>query len=126
MLNDVVRKRSTVFLFSDFLAKDYAPLLKIANKKHDVVGLVVEDPTERNFPTLGTSIELEDAETGETFSLKPRKAFGEKFQNVWVERKEKRDKIFSSVGMDAIEIETGKPYIDALVRFFKVRAKRFR
>lgn len=126
MLNDVVRKRSTVFLFSDFLTQNYTSLLKIANKKHDVVALVVEDPTEKNFPALGTSIELEDAETGETFSLRPGKAFGEKFQNVGRERKEARDKVFSSVGMDSIEIETGKPYIDALIRFFKIRSRRFR
>ncbi len=126
VLNDVVTKRSTVFLFSDFLAKDYETLLKIANKKHDVVGLVVEDATEKEFPGFSGSVELQDAETGETFTLHSRRAFGERFKDVWAKRKEKRDRIFASVGMDAIEIETGKPYISALVRFFKARAKRFR
>lgn len=126
VLNDVVTKRSTVFLFSDFLAKDYETLLKIANKKHDVVGLVVEDATEKEFPGFSGSVELEDAETGETFTLHSRRAFGERFKDVWAKRKEKRDRVFASVGMDAIEIETGKPYISALVRFFKARAKRFR
>ena len=126
MLNDVVTKRGTVFLFSDFLSPDYQSLLKIANKKHDVVGLVIEDPTEKAFPRLGTSIELQDAETGETFALSPRKAFGERFKNGWVQRKETRDRIFAGIGMDAIEIETGKPYIDALIRFFKIRSRRFR
>src|SRR6185503_10156025 len=49
-LNDVVTKRSTVFLFSDFMDRDYKKILKISNKKHDVVAVVVEDPSEKEFP----------------------------------------------------------------------------
>ncbi len=125
-LNDVITKRSTVFLFSDFLAQGYEKLLKIAHKKHDVVAVVVEDPTEKEFPVLRGSIELEDEETGEVFTLNMRKSFREKFKTVGSERKEGRDKIFSSVGLDHIELETGTPYINALVRFFKARERRFR
>ena len=125
-LNDVVTKRSTVFLFSDFLARDFEKLLKISHKKHDVVAIVVEDPTEKEFPSLGGSMELEDAETGETFTLNVRRGFKERFKSEWLKRKEIRDKIFSSVGLDRIEIETGTPYIDSLIHFFKTRQKRFR
>jgi len=125
-LNDVITKRSTVFLFSDFLAEGYEKLLKIAHKKHDVVAVVVEDPTEKEFPVLRGSIELEDEETGEVFTLNTGKSFQEKFKTTGSERKEGRDKIFSSVGLDHIELETGTPYINALVRFFKARERRFR
>ena len=125
-LNDVITKRSTAFLFSDYLADGYEKLLKIAHKKHDVVAIVVEDPTEREFPALSGTVELEDAETGETFALSVHKGFKERFKKQWAKRKEDRNKIFSSVGLDHIELETGTPYIDALVRFFKTRERRFR
>ncbi len=125
-LNDVITKRSTVFLFSDFLAEDYEKRLKVAFKKHDIVAMVVEDPTEKNFPLLGGTVELEDAETGETFALSAGKRFRERFKNVGLRRREARDRIFSSVGLDHIEIETGTSYIDALIRFFKIRERRFR
>ncbi len=125
-LNDVVTKRATVFLFSDFMDRDYRTLLKISNKKHDVVAVVVEDPTEKAFPALRSMVELEDAETGERFVLGSAKNFKKRFHEEWQRRKEERDKIFASVGIDRIEIETGKPYIQALVRFFKTREKRFR
>jgi uncharacterized protein (DUF58 family) len=125
-LSDVVTKRSTVFLFSDFIADNYEKLLKIAFKKHDLVAVVVEDPTEKAFPALRGSVELEDAETGELFSLKTGRGFSEKFKREWEKRREARNQIFSSVGLDHIELETGKPYIDALVRFFKTRERRFR
>ena len=126
ILNDVVTKRATVFLFSDFMDKDYKKLLKISNKKHDVVAVVVEDPSEKEFPVLHSMVELEDAETGERFVLSGAKNFQKRFHDEWERRKEERDKIFTSVGLDRIEIETGKPYIQALVRFFKTRAGRFR
>ncbi len=125
-LNDVITKRSTVFLFSDFLADDYEKRLKVAFKKHDIVAMVVEDPTEKDFPLLGGTVELEDAETGETFALSAGKGFRERFKNVGQKRREARDRIFSSVGLDHIQIETGTSYIDALIRFFKIRERRFR
>ncbi len=125
-LNDAVKKRSTVFLFSDFLSENYEKLLKIAFKKHDIVAVVVEDPTEKDFPALSGPIEMQDAETGEMFSLRPGRGFKERFKNEWVKRTQVRDKLFSSVGLDHIEIETGTPYINSLIRFFKAREKRFR
>ncbi len=125
-LNDVITKRSTVFLFSDFLAEGYERLLKVAFKKHDIVSIVVEDPTEKEFPSLGGAIQLEDAETGESFTLRARRGFKERYKTEWAKRKEERNKLFSSVGLDHIELETGTPYIDPLIRFFKVRERRFR
>ncbi len=126
MLNDSVKKRSTVFLFSDFISENYEKLLKVAFKKHDIVAVVVEDPTEKDFPALSGSIELQDAETGEMFTLRSGGGFKERFKNEWTKRKAERDKIFSSVGLDHIEIETGTPYINSMIRFFKVRERRFR
>jgi uncharacterized protein (DUF58 family) len=125
-LNDVVTKRSTVFLFSDFIASGYEKLLKIAHKKHDVTAVVIEDPSEKAFPALGSLVEVEDAESGERFVFGAGKSFRERFRKEWESRKEKRDDVFNSVGLDSIELEPGKPYIRSLVHFFKTRAKRAR
>ena len=126
VLNDVVTKRSTVFLFSDYMSENYEKLLKIAHKKHDVVAIVVEDPTENRFPMLDGTLELEDAETGETFTLRTHHGFVDRFKKEAVNRRESRERLFSQVGLDHIEIETGRAYIEPLIRFFKSRTKRFR
>jgi hypothetical protein len=42
------------------------------------------------------------------------------------QEKEKRDKIFKSMNVDFIDIFTDKSYIEPLVKFFRMRAKRFR
>ena len=123
-LNDVVTKRSTVFLFSDFISPSYEKLLKIAYKKHDVVAVVIEDPTERSFPTLQSPLEVEDAETGERLVFNASRSFRERYAQEWQKQQVARGRIFLSVGLDSIELETDKPYIAALVRFFKNREKR--
>lgn len=123
-LIDVVTKRATVFLFSDFIARDYGKLLKIAHKKHDLVAVVVEDPTEKEFPSLGAMVNLEDAESGERFVFGAGRSFKERFKKEWEKRKASRDQTFRSVGLDSIELETGKPYIRSLIHFFKTRSKR--
>ena len=125
-LNDVITKRSTVFLFSDFLSEKYEKLLKIAHKKHDVVAVVVEDPSEKEFPSLRSPVELQDAETGERFVMTTPNNFKKRYHEEWEKRKSARDDVFQSVGLDRIEIETGRPYIQALTRFFKTREKRLR
>jgi uncharacterized protein (DUF58 family) len=126
MLNDVVTKRSTVFLFSDFLAEGFERMLKVSHKKHDLVSIVIEDPTEKEFPSLGATVDLEDAETGEVFALHPGRGFKDRYRRKWQERKDTRDTLFASMGIDRIEVETGTPYIEPLIRFFKTRERRAR
>ena len=82
--------------------------------------------TEREFPKLFGVLDLQDAETGEVFSLRPKKKFREKYKELTAQRKGKLNSLFSSVGIDHIEFETGKPYIEALIRFFKMRERRYR
>ncbi len=124
LLNDVVTKRSTVFLISDFITSGYEKLLKISHKKHDVTALVVEDVSEKTFPAIGMPVDLEDAETGEVFSLAGSAGFRRRFHNVWESRKQEREKTFTGMGLDFINLEAGVSYIDALIRFFKNRARR--
>ena len=120
----MVTRHSTVFLISDFISENYEKLLKISHKKHDVTAIVVEDPTEKLFPAVGGRIDLEDAETGEVFSLGTGKRFRERFKDAYDLRSQEREKIFSAAGLDFVAIETGTTFIDPLIQFFKNRIKR--
>lgn len=125
-LSRVIRRRSTVFLVSDFLSKDYTRALRIANKKHDIVGIHIVDPRELSMPDVGY-IELEDAETGETllinsFDRKVRQLFGKRTSDAMSQK----EKLFRSMNVDSIVIRTDESYFEPLIRFFRMRAKRFR
>ena len=123
-LNTVCRRRAVVFLISDFIARGYETALRITNKKHDVIAINITDPRERELPGVGM-VALEDAETGETLLVdttdeQVRKAYRflaeEKFQQ--------RLSTFKAAHIDYIDIRTDMPYIDTLLKFFRMREKR--
>lgn len=125
-LSQVTRRRSVVFLVSDFLSSGYEKALRIANKRHDIVAVTISDPREIDLPNVGF-IELEDAETGETFlvdtsNLDVRNDFSDATNTAVHER----EKLFRSLNVDYIDIRTDQSYIEPLIRFFRMRAKRFR
>jgi uncharacterized protein (DUF58 family) len=122
-LNGVQKRRSVVFLVSDFLGGGgYEKLLKAASRHHDVVCVAVEDPAESALPDVGL-VELEDPESGElmlvdTSSKKVRELFS---QRARAEREELR-RLFVKNAIDAIYVSTDKPYIDEVRSLFKRRA----
>jgi uncharacterized protein (DUF58 family) len=123
-LSRVIRRRSIVFLISDFLAENYEKALQVANKKHDVIAVDIIDPREVELPNVGF-IELEDAETGETVlvdttSSGVRSNFFSRAQA----GRSGREKFFKSIGVDNINIHTDQSYVEPITRFFRMRAKR--
>ena len=125
-LSRIIRRRSVVFLVSDFLSTDYQKALRIANKRHDIVAVHIVDPREREMPSVGF-LELEDAETGErllvdTSDPELRRLYSQRSGDAMTQR----DQLFKSMGLDSIVIDTGESYLEPLVRFFRARAKRFR
>ncbi len=63
-LNSTIKKRSILFLLSDFMDSGYEKILRIVAKKHDLIGVVLEDQRENELPKMGL-VKLTDAETGE-------------------------------------------------------------
>jgi uncharacterized protein (DUF58 family) len=125
-LSRIIRRRSVVFLVSDFLSTDYQKALRIANKRHDIVAVHIVDPREREMPSVGY-LELEDAETGERLLVNTgdpelRRLYSQKSGDAMTQR----DQLFKSMGLDSIVIDTSESYLEPLVRFFRARAKRFR
>lgn len=125
-LSRVTQRRAVVFLVSDFISSGYEKALQIANKRHDIVSITITDPRELELPNVGF-IELEDAETGETFlvdtsSTDVRSEFATE-TSVTVQQ---REKLFRSLNVDYINIRTDQSYAEPLMRFFRMRAKRFR
>jgi len=123
-LNKVTIRKTVTFLISDFLALGYEKAMQIANKRHDLIAIQVEDPREREFPSLGI-IELEDSENGEKAVIDTRNSLlREQYKNIAITQKEKLISLFRHANVDFIEVDTKKPYIEPLMRFFRMREKR--
>ena len=122
--NNVIKKRAVCFVISDFMGDNFEAPLKIANKKHDVVTISINDKREEELPNIGI-IPMQDAETNEiiyvdTSSRKIRDNFYEKQKNIT----RYLHKLFPSLGVDIIDLYTGRDYVKPMINFFKNRIKR--
>jgi len=123
-LNTVFRRRAVVFLISDFIAHGYETALRITNKKHDVIAINITDPLERELPGVGM-VALEDAETNETLLIDTTDEQLRKAYRVLAEEKfQQRLSTFKAAHIDYLDIRTDTPYIDTLLKFFRMREKR--
>lgn len=122
----VAKRRSVVFLVSDFMAGGHERALGVAARRHDLVAVRVGDVRERRLPPVGL-MDLEDAETGRRVLVRTSsRRFRERFREAAARDREAQDELFRRCGMDAIDVTTGEPYERSLRRFFEERARRAR
>ncbi len=122
----VFRKKSVMFLISDFMAFGYERALKRAIRRHDLIAIVISDPREEALPRVGL-LEIEDAETGRTMVIDTSDpALQKLFRARAIEGRSQRRRLFKKLGIDFIELGTDRPYDLPLVRFFEARARRAR
>ena len=125
-LERIQKRKSVVFLISDFRDNNYEKPLKRINSRHDLVAISVADRRETEFPDVGL-IELEDTETGEIIlfdssSTKTRRHFQKKN----LDEINKRKKFFLENKIDNIEINADQPYTQSLIHFFQYRHRKDR
>ncbi len=123
-LAKVLRRKATVFLISDFLATDFEKALAAVGRKHDVIAVRTSDPREAEFPEVGL-ITLQDAETGEVVVVDSRSSrIRHLFQSRGEQERSSQDQLLRSLKIDELELTTGKPYINDLSNFFRMREKK--
>jgi uncharacterized protein (DUF58 family) len=122
--NRVIKRRSVVFLVSDFLSEGFLQPLQIANRKHDTIAIKITDPRESTFEDVGL-IELEDAETGDVILVDTgSKRFRREFEARADEDVQNLRRSFQLSDIDFISICTDESYIVPLISFFRMREKR--
>jgi len=135
-LSKVTTRKSVSFLISDFfessstsvfssqIEPSFKKAMAIANKRHDLIAVTLNDPRENALPKAGL-LHLEDAENGSMFLVDTsNKKLREEFQKKAAERIVQRNRLFYSTGVDHIDVSTDKPYADEIVKFFIRRRKK--
>jgi uncharacterized protein (DUF58 family) len=123
-LNRTSKRRSLVFLISDFQDAGFQSVLKVARRKHDIVPVVVHDPRESEIPNVGL-IRLRDAETGQLAVLDTaRRRNREAFHQASLRRAAARDAVFRRLQMEPVQLTTGEDLVEPLRRYFHARENR--
>ena len=124
-MNNTIKKKSIAFLLSDFMDEGYEKILRIVGRKHDLIGIVLDDRREKEIPNIGL-VKLSDAETGaERWIDTGSKRVRTQMLSDRNEREKIRNSIFVKSNLDRIEVTTGSNYIQPLVQFFRRREKRW-
>lgn len=120
----VQRRRSVVFVLSDFIGPDCSRALAVANQRHDCIAVTLEDPRERELPNVGF-VTLRDAETDEWIEVDTRnprvRAMFAKAAHI---RQSKLKDLLRKANVDRLEIRTDQSYATSLQRFFRMRERQ--
>jgi uncharacterized protein (DUF58 family) len=120
----VTARRMVCFVVSDFIDEGYERALRSANRKHDVVAVLISDPRESELPSVGL-VDLRDAETGRTRVVDTSSpGFRSEFERIARERVERLERRFRADGIDFVQIDAAGSVVDPLVRFFHMRERR--
>jgi uncharacterized protein (DUF58 family) len=123
--NSILNRRSIVILVSDFQSPDFDRQMRITNQKHDLVNVFIRDPYEDELPNLGLvpfyDVESQIYELIDTSNSVVRDTFKQRRN----QRALVMNNRFKSLGIDTVNVETNKSYIQPLMNFFKRRTNRY-
>lgn len=121
-LQGVLKKRSNVFIISDFIDKGFDQSLRMMSKKHEVIAVVVQDPAEADIPAIGL-VEFYDPETGDVRLVDTSsKSFQRDYKKLLEEEKYNRDQELKKSQVSRVDILSNEDFADPLIEFFKRRA----
>lgn len=120
----VSKRRSVVFVVSDFVVDHPGEALSVIAPRHDVIAVRIEDPRDRELVGAGV-VEVRDPETGEratidTSSRRVREAYRATMER----REEETASLLRRAGVDDVELSTDRPYVHDLVELFHRRERR--
>ena len=123
-LMNVAKRKSVVFLISDFLDNGFWKSLKLANRKHDMIGIRISDQAEEDIPNLGL-VKIQDTETQSEFwadmsSNEDRELLSKNINEKW---NNFQNECLSNQ-FDVINVKTNMDYVEPLMNYFNRREKR--
>lgn len=123
--SNIIKKRCTAFLISDFQDNNFDDAIKITSKKHDLVAIRIYDELEFSFPDIGL-VKLKDNESGKTIWVDSSDKQVRNNFELWSKHHEKYlNEVFIKSGVDDVRISTNQDYVKTLISLFKKRESRY-
>lgn len=121
-LTNVINKRCTAFLLSDFIVQqDFRNALTIANRKHDIVAIQVYDRRIEELPDVGL-MKVRDAETGHMQYIDTSSSMLRRIHHEWWMKKQAQlNEVFTKSNVDSVSIRTDQDYVKSLLNLFAKR-----
>lgn len=122
--NNSTKQKSIAFILSDFIDANYEDALRIAGKKHDVIGIKIYDQMDKQLPDIGL-LKVKDAESGITKWVDSSNSFVRySYEQEFFRVTEYSTQTFKKAGCDLLHVKTNEDYVRVLQRFFLSRNKQ--
>jgi uncharacterized protein (DUF58 family) len=122
-LESVLRRRSVLFVVSDFMTSGYHPALGRLARKHDVIAVQLVDPRERELPDAGL-MTLRDPESGAwQYVDTGSEAVRSTFHSRMAEFDSDLERCLRERGADLVRLQTDGSYAEPLLAFFRRRER---
>jgi uncharacterized protein (DUF58 family) len=122
---DTIRRRSLVFVLSDFISEPgWERALGMLSQRHEVVALRIWDSREVGLVDAGVVV-LQDAETGEQLTVDTSDpAFRRRYGDAVAAREEQLRSAIRRAGVDHHDLSTDDDLVRVLLRMVAVRKRR--
>ncbi len=120
----VIKRKTILFVISDFYSKQFEESLKLAKTAHDIIAVRLKEPMEEEIPKVGI-LELKDAETGEIFTVDTdSKAGRDALKKAYEKHEKKLQNTFHQLNIDVVELDREENIAKQFEFFFKKRERR--
>jgi uncharacterized protein (DUF58 family) len=120
--SNATRHNSIAFLLSDFIDDTFPDALKVAGKKHDIIGIKVYDKMDMQLPDAGL-LQVNDAESGKTAWIDSSDYWvRQQYEKKFFEHTEWCKNLFLKSGCDLLHVRTDEDYVKVLQKFFIARS----
>ena len=120
----VLRRRSSVFLISDFIDDGYERPLRDLARRHEVIAVVVVDPLDEALPDAGI-VEVEDIERGGRLLIDSSdEGLRRRYAEAAAERRERRGATLRRAGVEELIVRTDGDAAEPVLEYFRRRSRR--
>lgn len=121
-LSGVLKKRGTVFIFSDFMdPSPFATSLKRLSRRHETIAVQIFDPIEQKIPSLGL-VDFIDPESGKLLTVDTASPIFKRYYTQ--EFKQYNEQVSAELKksrVDLIEVHNGQDFVQPLANYFRRR-----
>ena len=118
-LNNKLKRKSVIYIISDFISDTYDKPLKFLKLHHQVTLINISDIGEKVIPEIGYAY-LEDAETGEQILVNTsNRNFQKEYKEIMNEKIKTNQKNMNRIGVDMINLSNEEAFDITINRYFR-------
>lgn len=116
-----LKRRSIIFIISDFISDSFVKPLKYLKLKHQIILVNISDIRESEIPEMG-HVYLEDAESGEQILVNTSdKIFQKEYSDLVKKTREKNEFEIKKIGIDYLNLSYEEPFDITFNRYIRMK-----